>query len=242
MHPKHQAESRFTSWNEFCRVVLEIIAEQSPCAQPTLFLIAISRGLQSFGDGSLGELKKLLGRCVQELKARGLVQLDGERLVLTPARSTEDEDILELTAELELQPPKRDEAPTNQTRTDSPKRVGEPRTEEMIAAHAGTPKDEGILDLTPELELHPSPRLSMRDEVGINRTQRAREPTREEIIAAPAGSAAEEDILDLTAELEIRPSPRSSQRDEALPNRTQRAREPTREEIIAAMRQFILDE
>lgn len=221
MHPKHQAESRLTSWNDFCRVVLEIIAEQSPCAQPTLFLIATSRGLQSFGDGSLGELEKLLDRCVQELKARGLVQLVGEHLVLSPARSVEDEDILELTGEMELH------------------EIGEilELTNEL-ELH----EDEDILELTAELELHPSPRLSMRDEVRINRTQRAREPTREEIIAAPARSAAEEDILDLTPELEIRPSLRSSERDEALPNRTQRAREPTREEIIAAMRQFISDE
>jgi hypothetical protein len=77
-------------------------------------------------------------------------------IIVTPAGSAEDEDILDLT-------------PANQTPTVSPKRVGEPRTEEMIAAPAGTP----------ELELHPSPRPSMRD-----RTQRAREPTREEIIAA----------------------------------------------------------
>jgi hypothetical protein len=167
-------------------------------------------------------------------------------IIVTPAGSVEDEDILDLTPELELypslSPPKRDEVQTNRTPTVSPKRVGEPRTEEMIAAPAGTPKDEGVLDLTPEFELHPSPRPSMRGEVRINRTQRAREPTREELIAAPAGSAEEEDILDLTPELEIRPSLRSSQRDEARINRTQRAREPTREEIIAAMRKFISDE
>ena len=160
MQPKSQAEPDVTSWNDFCRLVLEIIAELSPCPEPTLFVIAATRGLQRFGDGTLDHLSKLLGQCVQELQARGLVQLNQNHLVITPAESTEDDDILELTtvagspvnedillltAELELQPSLRpcklDEAPTNEKKPQTQaqfsggrERAIEPTREEIIAA------------------------------------------------------------------------------------------------------------
>jgi hypothetical protein len=232
--------------------------------------MAAARGLQRFGDGTLSELDKLLSQCVRELKARGVVQVVGEQLVITPARSAE-------AAEVELRPSKLDEAPTIQTRAGSPKRVGKPRTEEMIAAPARRAEDEDILDLTPELELHsPSkpdaiPSNQMRMGVG--------EPTRGWKIANPAGTAEDKDVLELTAELELReevddileltaelelreiegtvdlraePDFRSYLRsptlDEAPGQREQVASdpepgaEPTREEIIAAMRRFISDD
>jgi hypothetical protein len=142
------------SWNDFCRLVLKIIAELSPCPEPNLFVIAAVRGLERFGDGSLGDLRKLLSQCVQELQARGLVEINGEQLVITPAGSAEDgEDILDLTTELdaededilylttELEIHMLGEAPTNQKQlqtqaqvTDSPKRAPEPTREEIIAA------------------------------------------------------------------------------------------------------------
>lgn len=195
MEPKPQAEPHLTSWSDFRRSVLKIIAELSPCSEPTLFIIAAHRGLQRLGDGSLDDLNKLLGRCVRELRARGLLEISGEQLVITAAGRALDEDILEIAAEVELhpslRPSKQDEASTKQTQLQTqaqvmsgPKRAGEPKREELIAASAGSAEEEDILDLTPELEIRPSLRSSQRDEARINRTQRAREPTREEIIAA----------------------------------------------------------
>ena len=114
MQPKPQAEPHLTSWNDFCRSVLKIIAELSPCSEPKLFIVAANRGLAMFGDGSLGDLSKLLGQCVQELQACGVVEINGGQLVIAPAGSAEDEDILDLTAELELHPSKLDEASINE--------------------------------------------------------------------------------------------------------------------------------
>jgi hypothetical protein len=91
------------------------------------------------------DLSKLLRQCVQELQARGLLEINGEQLVITPAGSAENEDILDLTAELglhpSLRPSKLDEAPTDQKQlqtqahvTGSPERAQEPTREEIIAA------------------------------------------------------------------------------------------------------------
>jgi hypothetical protein len=158
LQPKPQAEPDRTSWNEFCGLVVEIIAELSPCPEPTLFVIAATRGLQRFGDGTLDDLGKLLRKSLQELQARGLVQINQQNLVITPP-ATEHEDILELTTvvespvdenilvltpELELyrspDPGTRDEAPNEkqlQTQTqisNSPEHASEPTREEIIAA------------------------------------------------------------------------------------------------------------
>jgi hypothetical protein len=228
-------------------LVLEIIAEQSPCSQPTLFVIATARGLQNFGDGTSSELKKLLGRCVLELKARGLVQIDGANLVLTPARGAEEKDIRERTADV----------PTNQTPrvTGKPKLAHEATKARIIAAPVGNTEDEDILELTTEASTSQTQVQTQAQVIGSPKP--AREPTRERIIAASAPSAEDEDILELTtevelhevedileltAELELHPPLQPSKRDEAVTNQMQRAREPTREEIIAAMRRFISDE
>jgi hypothetical protein len=135
--------------------VLKIIAELSPCSEPKLFIVAANRGLARFGDGSLGDLSKLLGQCVQELQARGVVEINGGQLVIAPAGSAEDEDILDLTAELKLHPSKLDEASINQK---------QPNLD-----YAGEDSRTGTLQ-TPALV--------------SGSTERAPEPTREEIIAA----------------------------------------------------------
>src|SRR5215470_14519010 len=83
LQPKPNAEPHLTSWNEFCRLVFEIIGELSPCPEPTLFVVAANRGLQRFCDGSLSDLSKLLDHCVKELQARGLVEIKEKHLVIT---------------------------------------------------------------------------------------------------------------------------------------------------------------
>jgi hypothetical protein len=156
LQPKPQAEPDPTCWNEFCGLVQEIIAELSPCPEPTLFVIAATRGLQRFGDGTLDDLGKLLRQSLQELQARGLVQINKDNLLLTPAEHDDilelttvaqnpaDEDILILTSELELyrspEPGTRDEAPNEkqlQTQTqisNGPEHAPELTREEIIAA------------------------------------------------------------------------------------------------------------
>jgi hypothetical protein len=254
LQPKPQDGPQRTSRNDFCRLVLKIIAELSPCSESKLFIVAATRGLERFGDGSLGDLSKLLGQCVQELKARRLVEITGEQLVIAPPTIAEEEDILDLTAELELRPPKLDEAPTNrrqanpndaweepragtpQTKaqvTDGTEHPPEPTREEIITAAAASAEDEDILDLTAE------PAGSAEDEDILDLT------------AEPAGSAEDEDILNLAADLEVR-SPKldeaSANQKQAKPakaqvtERMERPPEPTREEIIAAMRRFISDD
>jgi len=229
VQPKPQAESDLTPWNDFCRLVLEIIGELSPCPEPTLFVVAANRGLQRFCDGSLSDLSKLLDHCVKELQARGLVEIKEKHLVIVPevtavakdpekeeilvTRSVEGEDILDLTTV------------------------------------AGSADNEDDIDLTTVAE-------SAEDEDILELTAVAGSAEDEDILelTAVAGSAEDEDILELTAELEPQPSLRLSKLDEAAtkqrPSQTQepvtggpkRVPEPTREEIIAAMRKFISDE
>jgi hypothetical protein len=156
LQPKPQAEPDRTSWNEFCGLVVEIIAELSPCPEPTLFVIAATRGLQRFGDGTLDDLGKLLRQSLQELQARGLVQINKDNLLITPAEQEDilelttvvespvNENILVLTPELELysspDPGTRDEAPnekqpqTQSQISSSPEHGPEPTREEIIAA------------------------------------------------------------------------------------------------------------
>ena len=190
-----QAEPHLTSWNDFCRLVLEIIEELSPCPEPTLFVVAANRGLQRFGDGSLSELSKLLDHCVKELQARALVEIKEKHFVITreptavaegpekeeildlPAvsRSVEDEDVLDLTTV-----------------------AGSAQDEDILqlTTVAGSAEDEDILELTAEFELHSPLRPAKLDEAPTNQQQlktqapvrgepkRVTEPTREEIIAA----------------------------------------------------------
>jgi hypothetical protein len=220
LEPKPQAESHPTSWNDFCRLVLEIIAELSPCSESKLFIVAANRGLERFGDGSLSDVNNLLGQCVQELQARGLVEITGEQLVIATPASAQDEDILDLTNELELHPSTLDEASINQKQAKLDDVWEQPRTgtlqtqapvtgdtaapdptgEEIIAAApAGSAVDNDILDLTTELA------GSAEDEEILNlTTELAGSAEDEEILDLTnelAGSAEDEEILDLTNEL-----------------------------------------
>ena len=155
MQPKPQTELNPTSWNEFCALVVEIVAELSPCPEPTLFVIAATRGLQRFGDGTLDDLGKLLRQSLQELQARGLVEINKDNLLITftehedilelttVVESPVDEDILVPTSELELyrspDPDTRDETQMNQMQTqtqisNSLEHAPEPTREQIIAA------------------------------------------------------------------------------------------------------------
>src|SRR5690348_3326131 len=142
LQPKPPGEPESTSWNEFCGLVLEIIAELSPCPEPTLFVVAATRGLQRFGDGTLDELSKLLGRCTQDLQARGLVLINEQRLI-TPARSVEGDEILELTA------------------------VAESVGDDDILELTTVAENEAFLLLPAELEVHPIP-----DKIDDSRSQK----------------------------------------------------------------------
>jgi hypothetical protein len=175
LQPKSQAEPDRTSWSDFCRLVQGIIAELSPCPEPTLFVVAATRGLQGFGDGTLEDLSKLLRQSVQQLQARGLVQINEKNLLIAPAEITEDDAILELTTV-----------------------AGSPVNEDILelTTAVGRSADEDILLLTAERELHSSRSSRKLDEADANKKQQqtetqfsdvrkpAPEPTREEIIAA----------------------------------------------------------
>jgi len=147
---------------------------------------------------------------VQELKARGLVQIDGANLILTPALSTEVEDILELTAEV----PTRAQLQPQTQATGNPKPPREPTRERIRGAPAGSAEYEDILELTAEV-----PTNQTKTQVTGSP---ARQPTSERMTTAPAQprqlhtgnparertsaaaqSAKEEDILKLTAEFEL---------------------------------------
>jgi hypothetical protein len=180
MQPNVRAESPLSDANEFCRLVLEIIAELSPCPEPTLFVVAATRGLQRFGDGTLDDLSKRLRPCVQELKARGLVEIR-EQLLIAPARTAGTEDILDLTANLEFRPQFAKEMPAGGGGND----VLDPTRE---------PQHEDILDLIAEFDGESRP--FELDKAPINQQQpptqspetggqkHATETTREEVIAA----------------------------------------------------------
>jgi hypothetical protein len=184
VQPKPQAEPPLTSWNDFCRLVLEIIGELSPCPEPTLFVVAANRGMQRFGDGTLDDLRKLLGQCVQELKSRELVEISGQQLVIATTRSAGEEHILDLTVESQPQSVK--------------EKAAEPVGDDILdlTAELELHQAEDLLELTAELEFHPSLRPSKLDKApreqqqlqkqapGTGRAKGAAEPTREEIIAA----------------------------------------------------------
>jgi hypothetical protein len=208
LQPKPRTESSLTSWNDFCRLVLEIIEELSPCPEPTLFLVAANRGLHRFGDGTLDDLRKLLGQCVQELKSRGLVEISGEQLVIATAGSAGEEHILDLTADIESQPQSVKEKPAVRVGDDiieltaelefQPQSVREKSARDILdlTAELELHDVDHLLELTAELEFHPSLRPSKLDKaprdqqqlqtqaLATGRPKGAAEPTREEIIAA----------------------------------------------------------
>jgi hypothetical protein len=216
LQPKTPDEPHLTSWNDFCRLVLEGIAELSPCTEPTLFVIAASRGLERFGDGTLADLRKLLGQCVQELKARGLVEISGEQLVIATASSAGNDDILDLTADVESQPQSVNEKPAGRVADDILELTAELELQpQSVREKSARPTgDEDILDLTAELELY---------EV-------------EDLLELTAE-------LELrTSKLDKAPrDQQKSQTQAPVTGRPKGAPEPTREEIIAAMRRFISD-
>jgi hypothetical protein len=205
LQPKPRTESSLTSWNDFCRLVLEIIEELSPCPEPTLFLVAANRGLHRFGEGTLDDLRKLLGQSVQELKSRGLVEISGEQLVIATAGSAGEEHILDLTADIESQPQSVKEKPAVRAGDDiieltaelefQPQSVREKSARDILdlTAELELHDVDHLLELTAELEFHPSLRPSKlpRDQQQLQtqasatgRPKGAAEPTREEIIAA----------------------------------------------------------
>jgi hypothetical protein len=274
LQPKPRTESSLTSWNDFCRLVLEIIEELSPCAQPTLFLVAANRGLQRFGDGTLDDLRKLLGQGVQELKSRGLVEISGGQLVIAAAGSAGAEHILDLTADVEFQPQSVKEKPAGRAGDDILQLTAElelqpPSVREQSARQT---RDEHILDLTADVEFQPQSVmekpagragddiLQLTAEFELQpqsvREQSARQTRDEDILDLTAELELHEaeDLLELTAELEFSPSLRPSKLDKVPRDlqqlqtpapgtgRPKGAAEPTREEIIAAMRRFVSDD
>ena len=207
MQPKPQTESSLTSWNDFCRLVLEIIMELSPCPEPTLFVVAATRGLQRFANGSLEDLGKLLRKCLQELNSRGLVEIKGGQLVIPTAGSRGDERILDQMAGVESRPQSLKEKPTVGAGDDiieltaelefQPQSVTEKSARDILdlTAEFELHDVDDLLELTAELESHPSMRPSKLDKAPRDQQQLqtqaqgkgpkgAVEPSREEIIAA----------------------------------------------------------
>jgi hypothetical protein len=214
VQPKPEPDQQFRD-AEFCRLVLQIIAELSPCPEPTLFVVAGTHGLQRFTNGSLEELGKLLGKCLEELKARGLVEeVEGSQLVIVPARSAVD-DILDLKANLELQPQ---------------------ATREKLGESA---EDQDILVLTAENELQPqSMRQAFDRPIGcedILDLPTKLEVHEDEHILDLTAQAPRPSKLD-------KPTNQQFQTKDTATGSPKRAPEPTREEIIDAMRRFISDD
>jgi len=207
LQPKPQTESSLTSWNDFCRLVLEIIMELSPCPEPTLFVVAATRGLQRFANGSLEDLGKLLRKCLQELNSRGLVEIKGGQLVIPTAGSRGDERILDQMAGVESRPQSLKEKPTVGAGDDiieltaelefQPQSVTEKSARDILdlTAEFELHDVDDLLELTTALEFHPSLRPSKLDKAPRDQQQLqtqaqgkgpkgAVEPSREEIIAA----------------------------------------------------------
>ncbi len=69
------------SLDAFCRAVLKVIAEFSPCSEDRLFIVAATRELG--GEQSLGNLKKRLRAGLLQLIDKGAVEIQGEELVVT---------------------------------------------------------------------------------------------------------------------------------------------------------------
>ena len=97
LQPKPQPEPNVSSRDEFPRLVLKLIADLSPCTEPTLFIEAVLQGLQKFAPGTLVEFRKLLGQCVDKLQSGGYVRLDGKHFVIVAAGKSDEAEILELT-------------------------------------------------------------------------------------------------------------------------------------------------
>ena len=96
LEPKPQAEPNVSSRDEFPRLVLKLIADVSPCTEPTLFIEAVLHDLQKFAPGTLVEFRKLLGQCVEKLQSGGYVRFDGKHFVIVATGKSEEAEILDL--------------------------------------------------------------------------------------------------------------------------------------------------
>ncbi len=74
-----------SSLSDCHRSTLNIIKECSPCSEPKLFITAINSSLECFGGRPLAELRELLGQCVEDLKAGGLVAVVENQFVIADA-------------------------------------------------------------------------------------------------------------------------------------------------------------
>jgi hypothetical protein len=162
VQPKSEVETRIAPWNDFCRSVLRVIAEQSPCPESMLLIVAANQGLGRFGDGTLSKLQELLHQCTQELQARGFVNTNKQHLVISPAGKAEDED----TTTVAAKPEDGDVA--------------------ELTVLPGEPEDTDILDLTCPPELSP-PRPTNREASTAQTqlpTRHPTKPTRGKLIAS----------------------------------------------------------
>jgi hypothetical protein len=223
-------------------LVLEIIMELSPCPEPTLFVVAATRGLQRFANGSLEDLGKLLRKCLQELNSRGLVEIKGGQLVIPTAGSRGDERILDQMAGVESRPQSLKEKPTVGAGDDIIELTAELEFQpQSVKEKPAVRARDDIIELTAELEFQP---------------QSVTEKSARDILDLTAEFELHDvdDLLELTTALEFHPSLRPSKLDKAPRDQQQLqtqapgigrpkgVAEPTREEIIAAMRRFISDD
>lgn len=119
-------------------------------------MTAIVEGLTRFGDGSLADLRERLVKCAQELKARGLIEINEEDFLITSSASPEY-DVGEQEAPIKLEQSVLDYAREEQ-QTDAPKmQAGDPPKDHANSVLGGSPEDEEILDLAAELQGVPEP-------------------------------------------------------------------------------------
>jgi len=189
--------------------------ELSPCPEPTLFVVAATRGLQRFANGSLEDLGKLLRKCLQELNSRGLVEIKGGQLVIPTAGSRGDERILDQMAGVESRPQSLKEKPTVGAGDD----IIELTAELEFQPQSVTEKSaRDILDLTAEFELH-----DVDDLLELTTALEFQPSLR-------------------PSKLDKAPRDRKQLQTQAQGKGPKGAVEPSREEIIAAMRRFISDD
>jgi len=173
LEAKTQTELDPSSLDDCRRSVLNIIAERAPCPEPKLFITAINSGLECFGGRSLADLRELLGQCVQNLKADGLVEIVENEFVLanTGNAGAEEEDTVDQSSEREQRPftlegeltdqdhaeetPKPEEQYAQAAATDEVGDTDEPAKDDMAASAPESAEDGDIFDLTGELELAP---------------------------------------------------------------------------------------
>lgn len=144
------------------RSVLNIITECSPCSEPKLFIAAINAKLDCFGDTSLSELRDVLGQCVRELKASGLIKVLDDEIVMAsePGAWNEEEDpaALSLVESRGEDGVSEDASWSDMQRTfadleETPERAPDGQKSENDTGSAGSEAELDVLDLTDELEI-----------------------------------------------------------------------------------------